>query len=468
MDTLRLILAIVGTASLGVVAMVMLRLRKVNKELTQQRSLLETLLNNIPDQIYFKDRMSRFVKVNKAVAKFLNIKTTDEVVGKNDLDFCRKEDAEAFRADDQQVMDSKQMLLDRIERGIIMGKETWMSTTKAPFFDEHGHVAGVVGISRDITDRVRTQNILKEVVSKARCILWDARVTRTKDDFDWRFTVHSSAEINKEFNLATEPNTTSLWGVPIAEEQLKQMNIVSRGALRSGAKGYQQEIWVTMLDGSKRWLREDVQVTPITENEWALVGVAIDITERKRAEEQLAAAHAKLEILAREDGLTGLLNRRTIVEAAEAEWARWDRFSSNFTVMMIDVDDFKKVNDSFGHASGDVVLKTLAALLKTSIRTVDRVGRYGGEEFLIVLPETQQEGAAALGEKILSALRSNPLRLDITMKPVSVSIGVATVCKGDKHLSALIHRADTALYEAKKAGKARVVAAGLETADERR
>jgi len=459
MDTLRLILAVVGTASLGVVAMVMLRLRKVNKELSQQRGLLETLLNNIPDQIYFKDIHSRFVKVNKAVARFLNVKTTDEISGKTDLDFCRKEDAEAFRADDQNVMLSKQLLLDRIERGIILGKETWMSTTKAPYFDENGNVAGVVGISRDITERVRTQNILSEVVSKARCILWNARVVRAGEDFDWRFTVHSSAEINKEFNLATEPNTTSLWGVPIADEQLKQMNVISRGALRSGAKGYQQEIWVTLLDGSKRWLREDVQITPISDKEWELVGVAIDITERKRMEEQLAAANAKLEILAREDGLTGLLNRRTIQEAADAEWARWERFSSTFTVMMLDVDDFKKVNDNFGHSCGDAVLKNLASLLRTSIRTVDRVGRFGGEEFLIVLPETQQEGAALLGEKILSALRAAPIRIDVTMAPISVSIGIATVRKADKSVAAVVERADNALYDAKKAGKARLVAA---------
>src|SRR3989442_144877 len=143
MDRLRLLIAVLGSVSLGIVAVVLFRLRKLNRELSKQRGLLDTLLNNIPDQIYFKDAQSRFVKVNPAVKRFLNAPDNDNVEGRTDLDYCRKEDADAFRADDQNVMASGKPLHDRIERGIINGKETWMSTTKAPFVDERGNVAGI-------------------------------------------------------------------------------------------------------------------------------------------------------------------------------------------------------------------------------------------------------------------------------------------------------------------------------------
>lgn len=172
---------------------------------------------------------------------------------------------------------------------------------------------------------------------------------------------------------------------------------------------------------------------------------------------KLRHAIHKLKRLSREDALTGLLNRRMILERATGEWARWRRYVSAFSLMIIDADDFKAVNDRYGHIAGDQVLKLIAHTIKRSIRTVDLVGRLGGEEFVVVMPETSAEGALAAGQNIMSNIRQSPMRTDDFNIPVTVSIGIATVSLDDKAFDSVLQRADVALYAAKRQGKNRAV-----------
>ena len=170
-------------------------------------------------------------------------------------------------------------------------------------------------------------------------------------------------------------------------------------------------------------------------------------------EEQLAAANARLIKLVKEDALTGLLNRRTVLEAAELEWARWQRSRKPFSVLLIDIDDFKKINDRFGHVTGDRALKLIADALKGTLRGLDLVGRYGGEEFIVILPETPIEGASVVAEKMLEGIRQLKLIASAQLVPLTGSIGAAAAKDVDKDIDALIHRADIAMYLAKRAGK---------------
>ena len=178
-----------------------------------------------------------------------------------------------------------------------------------------------------------------------------------------------------------------------------------------------------------------------------------DISKRARMEEQLAAANARLIKLVKEDALTGLLNRRTVLEAAELEWARWQRSRKPFSVLLIDIDDFKKINDRFGHVTGDRALKLIADALKGTLRGLDLVGRYGGEEFIVILPETPIEGASVVAEKMLEGIRQLKLIASAQLVPLTGSIGAAAAKDVDKDIDALIHRADIAMYLAKRAGK---------------
>jgi diguanylate cyclase (GGDEF)-like protein len=176
-----------------------------------------------------------------------------------------------------------------------------------------------------------------------------------------------------------------------------------------------------------------------------------------RANAELKKANHKLEKISREDALTGLLNRRVILEAAAAEWTRWLRCVSPFSVMIIDVDNFKAVNDRYGHLTGDRVLALIGGAIPRSLRAADKVGRYGGEEFVIVMPETGIDGALAAARNLVRQIRQLRLRTDDLCIQVTVSIGVAASSLDDKDLDGMLHRADTALYTAKRQGKDRVV-----------
>ena len=165
-----------------------------------------------------------------------------------------------------------------------------------------------------------------------------------------------------------------------------------------------------------------------------------------------------LDRLARTDALTGLSNRRAIIEALAREQQRATRGAPAFSIVLADVDHFKKINDSFGHDTGDVVLKQVAAAMRAAAREVDDVARWGGEEFLVLLTATAPDAALAAAERMRSAVRTLAIQADGQPLQVSASFGVSSLQAGEE-VDACIRRADEALYRAKLDGRDRVVAA---------
>ena len=169
-----------------------------------------------------------------------------------------------------------------------------------------------------------------------------------------------------------------------------------------------------------------------------------------------ARLHRIVERQALVDGLTGLANRRQCEETLEDELARVERFGGPLAVVVADLDWFKDINDRHGHPAGDAVLREFAVLLQEAVRDVDLAGRWGGEEFVLVLPGTDLEGGAQLAERIRALLAARTLlALDGSPIPVSASFGVAAVPPA-KTATELFAAADAAMYEAKRAGKNRV------------
>jgi diguanylate cyclase len=164
---------------------------------------------------------------------------------------------------------------------------------------------------------------------------------------------------------------------------------------------------------------------------------------------------------AEHDGLTGLWNHRIIVERLRRELERSRREGSPLSVILIDVDHFKKINDTFGHLAGDLVLKELSEILKSSLRSNDWSGRYGGEEFLLILPGCGIEGALIRAEKLRLAVQSADIRDGNTMLRVTASFGVASDFTSNDHPETVIRVVDTALYRAKNSGRNRVAAAEI-------
>jgi diguanylate cyclase (GGDEF)-like protein len=179
--------------------------------------------------------------------------------------------------------------------------------------------------------------------------------------------------------------------------------------------------------------------------------------DRRRLEQLVEERTAELRILATTDALTGTLNRRRFFEEAEEERARAQRYKHPLSVAMLDLDHFKSINDRFGHAVGDEALRRSAAIMKRVVRRQDRVGRYGGEEFGVLFPETGLEEAASVAERLRREIAGEELRAGERVVALRVSCGVAA-CRADESIEETFKRADAALYEAKVGGRNRVVA----------
>lgn len=184
-----------------------------------------------------------------------------------------------------------------------------------------------------------------------------------------------------------------------------------------------------------------------------LAEYAREVEKKNRELENLLK---KVELLAMTDHLTGLYNRRSALNLMKKELARVQRMGGTFAVLMIDVDDFKQVNDSYGHEGGDCVLKAISDLLREDIREYDIAARWGGEEFLVVLPGDDCEGGRILAERVRSLAEKQELKYRDEVIRFTLTAGVACFRPGD-NLDDVIRCADEAMYRGKKQGKNQVV-----------
>lgn len=169
-----------------------------------------------------------------------------------------------------------------------------------------------------------------------------------------------------------------------------------------------------------------------------------------------AALHAEVREQALHDGLTGLLDHTAFQQRLSDEVVRAQRYGRALAVVMVDIDNFKQINDRFGHPVGDHVLRVFAETLRTGLRTEDVAARYGGEEFAVIMPETGADGAARAATRIRDRFAQRPIQVSGEPVPVTVSFGVAAMPGHGATGPALVKAADDALYEAKRAGKDRV------------
>ncbi len=183
------------------------------------------------------------------------------------------------------------------------------------------------------------------------------------------------------------------------------------------------------------------------------------LAEKAELAAQLEQANERLSRIAATDGLTGLNNHRTFQDALKRDLHRASRSGQPLSLVMLDVDHFKKFNDNFGHQAGDAVLRALGKLLRAAVRTGDVAARYGGEEFAVLLPDTDISGASMLAERLRRSVEKMRIKAGDRVLRITVSLGVATIGGRDcaEQASTLIRQADTALYQAKEAGRNRVV-----------
>lgn len=222
-----------------------------------------------------------------------------------------------------------------------------------------------------------------------------------------------------------------------------------RQAMREG-KSIRTQILNYDKFGHELWL--DINMVPLFDEQGDLAYYAAierDLTEHKRLQ-------SHLESMANTDSLTGLLNRQAFMHRAEKEFSRARRYARPLSAVMIDVDHFKSINDRYGHAAGDRVLQEVSAICQSSLRGSDTLGRIGGEEFVLLLPDTPQSNAIFVAERMREQLARTPIDLDGIVLSTTASFGVASLCEADVNFNSMLERADEAMYHAKHDGRNKV------------
>ena len=213
------------------------------------------------------------------------------------------------------------------------------------------------------------------------------------------------------------------------------------------------------ITGGVDYMRQNCTFLPIKDenDQFKYVCVTIfDATDTSIYEGMLKNAVKSLAEASNRDGLTELYNRRYLEQAMRRELGRTTRYGGTLSCVIVDLDFFKKINDTYGHVTGDEVLRAAAQTFSINLRASDTLGRYGGEEFVLILPETDSEGAMILADRLRIRLEETPIQIVGGAIHVTASIGVATYHDGIKDPETFLHEADTALYHSKRTGRNRV------------
>ncbi|MGY4877885.1 diguanylate cyclase [Vreelandella aquamarina] len=283
----------------------------------------------------------------------------------------------------------------------------------------------------------------------------------------WEWNLKTDSYFNSERllkNLGFRKNDTdcpalaSQWMERIHPDDRFAFQEALEQHLENGAKRYQSEFRFKHKKGHWIWQFASGHVVSrdAEGNPERMVGIQQDISKRKVMEEQLRD-------LAMHDPLTGLFNRRSFMENMDREYGRGKRKKDYVVaVLMLDIDHFKQINDTFGHGTGDDILKAFATTINHNLRETDVFGRLGGEEFAILLPDTAHEGAMHVAEKLRKCVAAMQVPADDQQVSITISIGVDELKTSDKRPDGALARADAALYMAKQNGRNRVCHLRLE------
>lgn len=433
---------------------------RLRVEALQSRRIYKAIVEALPDCLNAKDIAGRFIAANPATAKLMRAESADELIGKTDFDFYPRETADKFRIDETGVLDSG--VAQTIEQRLVHenGDGAWLATLKAPLRDRWGNVFGLITHNRDITARKELE--LELAQSRARL---DGALSNMADGLVMFDAAGKLVFCNEQY-VALFPKTADVRVPGTDRREILRMS-AARGEYAvppQDVEGWVENIIatermngdreITLADG--RWLDVKTRQTETGES----LSVFSDITAAKRAEEALRAANEELNRLAHRDGLTDLMTRRAFDDTLAREFGRAQRTQSDLSLLLIDVDFFKRFNDRYGHQAGDECLRSVSACISASVRRPgDSSARYGGEEFAAILPDTDSKGAFVIAEKLRRTMRDLEMpHADSDKGVVTVSIGVATFSGGRSQIGIadLIGRADEALYGAKSAGRDRV------------
>ena len=443
--------------------------KRAEEKLAASEAELRALFAGMTDVVIIYDVDGRYVKIAPTGPESL-YRPAEEMLGKTLHEILPKEQADYIVSKVREAIQSGQVVTG--EYNLQIGdKKIWRSASFSPLSD-----TTVVLVSHNITARKQAEEALQRAEQRYRGLFEDAPamyvITRNVEGSP------VIADCNELFSRTLGFSHDELLGRPVADFY----SPASRAQLLEGG-GYRRALAGEFVTEERELLTRDGRIVPTMVRAVPEVdamgrvsgtrAMFVDITERKQAEEELRRTKDELETvnlklqqsLEREkqlaciDYLTGLHNRRYFFGLAAREFSASVRYQRPLTFLMFDVDDFKQVNDTLGHAAGDKVLVQIAQAAVAQMRASDAVARYGGDEFIVMLPHASAQQALPIAERIRASVAA--IRVETGMDPffVTISIGIAETRlePPDESVDRVIQRADEALYKAKQSGRNRVV-----------
>jgi len=391
--------------------------------------------------------------INQAGCQLLGYRQ-EQIMGANWFDRCLPERLRASaKAYFNQLIVGDIDLIKSLEGMVLTrsGEEriiTWRNTVLR---DAAGRVTGTLSSGEDVTERRRAEKALAEREAVLHNITEAAQDAIVMMDPVGRISFWNPAAEHIFGYTRQEVLGRDLHHLLAPERYHDAYHKAFPAFLNAGrgnAIGKTLDLHARCRDGVEIVVAVSLSSVQI-QGQWYAVGILRDETERQ-------AQEAELRRLATTDHLTGLANRRHFLAQVERELDRFKRYADPAALLMLDLDHFKQVNDTYGHAIGDAVLKHFADLASQTLRKIDLIGRLGGEEFAALLPGTTLIGAYPLAERLRGIITESPAVTDAGPVGLSVSIGVALFAPDDHDADAILIRADRALYRAKNRGRNRV------------
>lgn len=421
--------------------------RTAENALRRQAAAIESSM----DGVAIFNSNDEYVYVNEAYARLGGYDSPADIIGKT----------YRIMYDEQERARMDQVCVPNLKKGSKWRGELVATRKNGSTYFQEASVTmledgGRVCIVRDITWRKRSEDRLKrserflnttfDSIRDPFCIFdSEFRIIKMNDAYAQLKGRHSSELIGKKCHEV-------LYNMPaVCKECVVEKTFQS-------ADPCAKDKHVTAPDGGELW--EEIYTYPILDEAGTVSHVmeyTRDITDRRKSEAERKRLIDKLEHLSRTDGLTGLMNRRALTDSLAYEVDRAKRYGAELAVILCDIDNFKDINDTFGHDAGDRALQAISSTLKALLRKPDIAGRYGGDEFLLLLPETSLEEAESVAGKLLNAVRGADVKTeDGRTISASMSIGVAAFKPHIDDADSFVKRADEAMYASKQGGRNRV------------
>ncbi|GAB2881122.1 hypothetical protein GCM10027046_06660 [Uliginosibacterium flavum] len=421
---------------------------------------IRRIINVIPYPVYVKDARSCYVLFNTAF-ELDKAKSYEQLIGRDGLAPGSSEEAIRLHyLEDGEVLAGRTIYKEEHRNHAVTGQELYRVITKGTCSDPTGEPV-IVGVRFYVTEQRIAQRSAQEALERETALREQVQqfvqrlIDVIPDPVYIKKTGGRYVMVNDAFaeyrHLDKSYIVSSAYPPPPAPVDVltRQASIEEDNSVLVGGEILKEEHVIRKATGEEVFRIVCKRHSIYFDNEPVIIGIDHHITRWRVAERELQR-------LAQQDALTGIANRRHFREEADRAIDRAERYGEPLSLVMLDLDHFKHVNDSYGHQAGDQVLLETVSRINSCLRKSDIAGRWGGEEFVVLLPHTDAAEALFAAERLRTALAASPILADANALTITLSAGFAQRLAGET-LDSFIARADTALYQAKNSGRNRVV-----------